>query len=88
MRIYDFNCITKIYKDEELEQKHTKQLLNKLRAVRLSQCETYSCKHWEECEKNREYNISLLKEFLSHREHIPNKQESKAIRKAKIKKGK
>lgn len=70
---------------EQIKKAHTRQLLKELRS-------TYSwgCPHcWEECEWNqlRCYRQEL-KEELATREHIPNKKESKAIRKARLKKGK
>ena len=75
---------------EQLEKLHTKQLL-KLKIKRISYpsgiCDYGHCPYREEC--LQEYNNfhGLIKEILTKRPHIPNKQESKAIRKAKIKKG-
>ena len=40
------------------------------------------------CKKEFENYRSLIKEVLATRPHIPNKKESKAIRKERIKKGK
>lgn len=73
-----------VYTSEEMKNLRTRQLLGELR-------HTYHCGCpycWKESdwEQLREYKAQLKQE-LSTREHIPNKQESKAIRKAKIKKG-
>ena len=69
---------------EQIKKAHTRQLLKELRS-------TYSwgCPHcWEECEWSqlRCYQQELKAE-LAIREHIPNKRESKAIRKARIRRG-
>lgn len=70
---------------EQMEKAHTRQLLGELRRTYR-----YGCPYcWEDSdwEQLREYRKELKQE-LATREHIPNKLESKAIRKAKIKKGK
>ena len=78
-----------VFKREDLEQYHTKQLLQILKAQRIqvglycSDC----CEHFCKCKELTDNNIKLLKEILATRPHIPNKKESKAIRKANIKKG-
>ena len=70
---------------EQIKKAHTRQLLKELRSTYSWGCPHY----WEECEWNqlRCYRQEL-KEELATREHIPNKKESKAIRKARLKKGK
>ena len=72
------------YSLNELQKLKTRQLLKELR-------NTYSmgCPYcWEESDWQglRGYRI-IIKSVLATREHIPNKQESKAIRKARKKKG-
>lgn len=81
-----FNSIQK----EELEKLHTKQLLNMLRQTNRIHFYEYccDCEDYYNCKKNYTKYISMLKEILATRPHIPNKKESKAIRIAKIKKGK
>lgn len=79
MNIKFYECKTK----EELSKLHTKQLLNHLR-------NTYSWGDYEwedrDYEARDEYQ-KLIKSILATREHVPSKKESKALRKAKIKKG-
>ena len=62
----------------------TRQLLNELRR-------TYNWEDWDwtadDCAELQVYQTTLKNE-LAKREHIPNKKESKALRKEKIKKGK
>ncbi len=85
--IYDFSNCNK-YTKEEIKKMPTRQLLKHLR-------ELHTCDHGERCyrpeaetnwNKHDEYR-KMLKAELSTREHIPSKKESKAIRKARIKKG-
>ena len=76
-----------------LNQKHTKQLLkerNKLYVVSeyCHDCFASTSKECMACENNFLYNRAIVKRILATREHIPNKQESKAIRKQRIKEGK
>ena len=76
-----------------LNQKHTKQLLkerDKFYVVSeyCHDCFTSSSKECMACESNFLYNRATVKRILVTREHIPNKQESKAIRKQRIKEGK
>jgi hypothetical protein len=86
---------TKCYTPEEIEalnKLHTKQLLRKLKVGRIcgEDCRDYFTSSSPECEQclaNQKYNEQQLKAILATREHIPNKQESKALRKARIKKG-
>ena len=74
---------------EELEKLHTKQLL-RLRIQRIDYpsgiCDYGSCPYWKGCLQEYDNYHALIKEILATRPHIPNKQESKAIRKANIKK--
>lgn len=72
-----------IWSKEKLESMKTRQLLNHYRS-------TYSWGgyNWfpEDYQAKREYQ-KQIKAILSTREHIPNKLESKMIRKERIKKG-
>ncbi len=68
----------------DIKTSHTKQLLQRLRSSYKMGCEY--CWEKEDWEKLYCYR-NLIKAELSTREHIPNKKESKAIRKARIKKG-
>ena len=77
---FDYEILTY----DELQKLKTRQLLSLLRKTHSWGCPY--CWGSEEWNKVREYQ-KLIKSVLSTREHIPNKQESKAIRKAKIKKG-
>ena len=73
----------------ECEKLHTKQLLNKLRNLTKNppyQCMGF-CTNYSECAKTHEQNLVLVKEILSTREHVLNKQESKCLRKERIKRG-
>lgn len=67
----------------EMEHKHTRQLLAELRRTYYA----WDYDWTEEDEKANETYRTQLKAVLATREHIPNKKESKAIRKARIKKG-
>ena len=51
-----------------------------------SYCFDY-CENSRLCKKATEDNAILIKDILATRPHIPNKKESKIMRKAKIKKG-
>ena len=73
-----------IYTSEEIKNLRTRQLLGELRHT--YHCGCPYCWKENDWEQLREYKAQLKQE-LSTREHILNKQESKAIRKAKIKKG-
>ena len=66
----------------ELEKLHTKQLLHRLRCT-YTLAWDYSEEELEDFQKER----SIIKEILATRPHVMNKQESKAYRKMKIKKG-
>ena len=77
---------------EKLSKLHTKQLLKwEYRdGGWLSCADGCYCESSEECRrcmKNYEQNRTMVKTILATREHIPNKQESRMIRKEKIKKG-
>ena len=77
-----------------LENMHTKQLLNERnRLYHVSEyCADCCCdKYDEECQRcgnNHELNMQQVKRILATREHVLNKQESKALRKQRIKEGK
>jgi hypothetical protein len=91
------SCIefTEKYTEEQiaaLEKMHTKQLLNKKNNLYINSEYCSDCGSWrdpecDECYRNTKYNKEQLKKILSAREHIPNKTESKELRKARIKKG-
>ena len=91
MQCYDF-CI-RFSKDdiEALEKMHTKQLLKRRNSLYHNGCSgSYYVSNSPECEaccQNTEYNMEQVKKILATREHILNKQESKALRKQKIKGG-
>lgn len=69
---------------EQISRAHTRQLLAELRRTYRGGCPY--C--WKNSDWNQLYHYrNELKRELATREHIPNKKESKAIRKAKIKKG-
>ena len=75
-----------------LNQKHTKQLLKERDQFYVvfeycHDCFTSSSKECISCESNSLYNRAIVKQILATREHIPNKQESKAARKQRIKEG-
>lgn len=80
-------------KIKALEKMHTKQLLNERnRLYHVSEycadcCDKYDdeCK---QCGSNRDFNVQQVKRILTTREHVLNKQESKSLRKARIKRGK
>ena len=77
---FDYIILT----DDELQKLKTRQLLSLLRSSHKMGCPY--CWGSEEWNKVWDYQ-KRIKAVLATREHIPNKQESKAIRKAKIKKG-
>ena len=72
-----------IFTKPQMEEMKTRQLLNHLRSV--YRWGEYDWTREDYIEKDK--YITLIKSVLATREHIPNKQESKQIRKAKIKKG-
>lgn len=68
------------YTVEQIKTLKTRQLLKELR---------YSYRLWEkDCQPSMIAYRQQLKDELATREHIPNKIESKRIRKERIKKGK
>lgn len=69
---------------EEMEKLKTRQLLAHLRRTYR-----WGEEDWTDadCKAKREYQAQI-KAVLATREHIPNKQESKAIRVSRIKRGK
>lgn len=73
-----------IYSSDELQKLKTRQLLAELRKTHTMGCPY--CWGDEDWEGLRSYRV-CIKTVLATREHIPNKQESKAIRKARKKKG-
>ena len=75
----------KICSTKELNDMPTRQLLKLLRSTYRWGCPY--CWKDEDWAQLKNYRLKI-KSVLATREHIPNKQESKAIRKAKIKKGK
>lgn len=74
-----------------LNNMHTKQLLKERDRCYSGGCSgTYYTSNSPECAaclKNQDYNMEQIKKILATREHVPNKQESKALRKERIKKG-
>ena len=91
MQCYDF-CTRYSEADiEALEKMHTKQLLKRRNSLYHSGCSgTYYVSNSPECEaccRNAEYNREQVKKILATREHILSKQESKALRKQRIKEG-
>lgn len=73
-----------VYTAEELQKLSTRQLLAELRKTYRWDFGPYNGPGHK---RVQEY-ISLLKDLLSKREHIPNKIESKQIRKLRKKQGK
>ena len=72
------------YSSDELQKLKTRQLLEELRKTYTMGCPyCWGDEDWEELRGYR----TIIKFVLANREHIPNKQESKAIRKARKKKG-
>ena len=88
-------CFQDKYSNEDiraLENMHTKQLLNERnRLYHVSEyCADYYCNNDEECQRcvnNHEINLQQVKRILATREHVLNKQESRALRKQRIKEG-
>jgi len=76
-----------------LENMHTKQLLNERNHLyHVSEyCADCRCdKQDEECARcgnHQNFNMEQVKRILATREHVLNKQESKALRKQRIKEG-
>ena len=86
----EYDCLVKLWTKEELEKMHTKKLLHW--GYRSGGIIAWSgCNNGSEacrlCRKHREANRALVKEILATREHIPNKKESKQLRKERIKRG-
>lgn len=65
-----------------LKTLHTRKLLDILKSCRIHG-------FWDVIDKNSGHVVTLeeLKTELATREHVPNKQEAKALRKERIKKG-
>jgi len=85
------NCIVPLENRENLEKLHTKQLLKKRFSSNIRFYEEYSCEFCENrklCEERSRENERMLYSILNTREHIPNKIESKMIRKRRKKQGK
>lgn len=72
---------------KDLELLHTKQLLKLKIMANADKIDWYSQEDSQTYYANLNVFLDKLKVVLATREHIPNKEESKAIRKAKIKKG-
>ena len=75
---------------EALKKLHTKQLLKTRNALYSEpHCCYFSSGHQtcRQCYANVEYNLQQVKAILATREHVLNKQESKALRKQRIKEG-
>lgn len=84
-----YNCTVEKYDYDDLNKLHTKQLLKKLNAQRKWGCDEWcGCENIAICKEHHNYNVNLVKEILKTRPHILNKQESKQLRKEKIKNGK
>lgn len=80
-----FNTDCNPYSTEDMKNLKTRQLLAELRRTYTYGDEyTWNDEDWQALGT---YRVALKAE-LSTREHIPNKQESKALRKARIKRGK
>lgn len=86
------DCIIHVWNKNELEKLHTKQLL-KLRHGGLLEWQDSSgsccelCEYGEKCMANIKQNKTTVKSILATREHVLNKKESQARRKALKKKG-
>lgn len=75
----------KIYSSDELQNLKTRQLLKELNSTRHWGCSyCWTKEDW----RDLSFYQMMIKKVLATREHIPNKKESKQIRKMKIKKGK
>lgn len=86
------NTPIKHWKRSELEKLHTKQLLQwSYRSGGTGMldygCSPDYCKECVICFETIRQNKALVKEILATREHVLNKQESKAFRKQKIRQG-
>lgn len=92
MPCYDFQKRYSKADVEALEKKHTKQLLKERNGsyIRSEYCTDCCGDHEEcvECQSNIEFNKAVINRLLATREHVLNKQESKALRKQRIKEGK
>lgn len=74
----------KIYSFDELQNLKTRQLLKELNNTRHWGCSyCWTKEDW----RDLSFYQTMIKEVLATREHIPNKKESKLIRRMKIKKG-
>ena len=71
----------------DLEKLHTKQLLKLKIMANSDKCDSCSDEFAIEYYAKLQVFIDKVKLVLATREHVLNKKESKAIRKAKIKKG-
>ncbi len=91
MNCWDFQPKYTSEQIDAFHKMHTKQLLHERNLLYggSTYCRECHGDHDEcaECGNNREYNRTQLKAILDTREHVLNKQESKALRKARIKKG-
>jgi hypothetical protein len=91
MSCFDFCTRYSEAEVEAMEKKHTKQLLNERNSLYHGGCSgSYYVSNSPECEacwQNNEYNMEQIKKILATREHVLNKQESKALRKQRIKEG-
>jgi hypothetical protein len=67
-----------LFNEEEIKQRHTKQLIKELRRMR-ARLDMY---HEDEDDASLQY-VAQLKEELATREHVPNKQEARRIRQAR-----
>lgn len=75
-----------------LETMHTKQLLNERNHLYhvseyCSDCCDKCAEECGRCGNNQQFNMEQVKRILATREHVLNKQESKALRKLRIKEG-
>lgn len=91
MLCYDFQKRYSEADVEAMEKMNTRQLL-KLHRISYLRSEFCSdcCGDLDECTdclNNEKFNKAVIKRLLSTREHVPNKQESKALRKQRIKEG-
>ena len=77
-----------LYTKEDFEKLHTKQLL-KLRYTIDGNIEydCVNCKDYAQCMSRHNSNLSQLYAVLNTREHVPNKQESKRLRKLRKQQG-
>jgi len=76
-------------KFEDIEEKNTKELLSKLHSLRITASELDEKEHLDKIYKKLKEGVEEyrknIKKVLSTRKHIPNKKESKLIRKERIK---